>query len=190
MNVAQSSSCGSGMAQAQEVQGLKQSAMVVAAISRHAQARGLLATLAHVQARVARACAADVRTVSHPRPVGRCARSMLGPAGAIKICAATDSAGAFIADDGGVAVCNGIGLLEALSVAHPAGSLLKEAVHGQQVLRFGRCLSTACRPPPAAPLQSDCIVPVIHMPPLLSQQRAGDGGACAGAAVSCAQSLQ
>ena len=112
---------------------------------------------------------------------------MLGPAGAIKICAATDSTGAFVADGGGAAVCNGIGLLEALSVAHPAGSLLKEAVHGQQVLRSALFLSTARQPPPADPLQSDCIVPVIHVPPLLSQQRAGDGGACAGAAVSCAQ---
>jgi hypothetical protein len=74
------------MAQLAEVAGLKQSAMVVAAISRHA--RGLLATLARVflkgrtrlqaraaracalQARAARACAADARAVSHPRPRG------------------------------------------------------------------------------------------------------------------------
>lgn len=77
--------------------------------------------------------------LSHtPAPVGRCARSMLGPAGAIKICAATDSAGAFVKDGGGAAVCNGIGLLEALSLAHPAASLLKEAVHGQQALRGAR----------------------------------------------------
>jgi hypothetical protein len=101
---------------------------------------------------------------------------MLGPAGAIKICAATDSAGAFVADGGGAAVCNGIGLLEALSVAHPAGSLLKEAVHGQQVLRSALFLSTARQPPPADPLQSDCIVPAIHVPPLPSQQQAGYGG--------------
>ena len=63
---------------------------------------------------------------------------MLGPAGAVKICAATDSAGAPAADGGGTAVCNGLGLMEALSVAHPAGSLLKEAVHGQQVCRATR----------------------------------------------------
>ena len=104
---------------------------------------------------------------------------MLGPAGAIKICAATDSAGAFVADGGGAAVCNGIGLLEALSVAHPAGSLLKEAVHGQQVLRSALFFSTARQPPPADPLQSDCIAPAIHVPPLPSQQQAGDGGTCA-----------
>ena len=56
---------------------------------------------------------------------------MLGPSGVIKICSAADST----SSGHSVAVCNGSGLMEALSVVHPAGALLKESVHGQQVCR-------------------------------------------------------
>lgn len=58
---------------------------------------------------------------------------MLGPAGVVKICAAADSTNSFAADGYSFAVCNGSGLMQALNVVHPAGALLKEAVHGQQV---------------------------------------------------------
>jgi len=58
---------------------------------------------------------------------------MFGPAGVVKICAAADSTNSGVGDHS--AVCNGSGLMQALNVVHPAGALLKEAVHGQQVAR-------------------------------------------------------
>ena len=72
------------MAQLAEVAGLKQSAMVVAAISRHA--RGLLATLARACRRVrpfknTRACGASVRSAGACGASVRCRRaSRLTPA--------------------------------------------------------------------------------------------------------------
>ena len=61
---------------------------------------------------------------------------MLGSAATIKICAATDISGSFSSDGYHVAVCNGSGLMEALHVVHPAATLLKDAVDGQQVCQI------------------------------------------------------
>jgi hypothetical protein len=67
--------------------------------------------------------------------ISRAARGMLGPSGAVKICATGGVPGAGAGGAYSVAVCDGVGLMRELSVAHPAGTLLKEAVHGQQVSR-------------------------------------------------------
>ena len=108
-----------------ELESLQQSAIVISAISRQ---EGMSSVLA-----CSFACASDSCHAFAPRPpvAHRCARSMLGPSGVIKICSAADST----SSGHSVAVCNGSGLMEALSVVHPAGALLKESVHGQQVWR-------------------------------------------------------
>jgi len=74
---------------------------------------------------------ADATSALVVSAVSRCARSMLGPSRAIKLCSPDlDSAG------GGVeamplAVFDGSGLLKVLSVKHPAAMLLYESVKGQ-----------------------------------------------------------
>ena len=65
--------------------------------------------------------------------ISQAARGVLGPSGAVKICATGGVPGAGAGGAYSVAVCDGGGLMRELSVAHPAGTLLKEAVHGQQV---------------------------------------------------------
>lgn len=63
----------------------------------------------------------------------RCARSMLGPSGVVKICTSRYGSDESAGDTCSVAVCDGNGLMRELNVAHPAATLLKEAVNGQQV---------------------------------------------------------
>jgi hypothetical protein len=133
------------MSQGEASLGLKQSALVVSAISRRVPHCGPSSAVpCALQRKPLQTCAGGPQALSFDASLTRgrrCARSMLGPSEVVKLCVTPDSADG---DNNTVAICSGSGLMEALNVEHPAASLLKEAVNGQQVIApFPRALPRA-----------------------------------------------
>ncbi|KAJ1493458.1 hypothetical protein T484DRAFT_1768586 [Baffinella frigidus] len=60
--------------------------------------------------------------------ITRCAETLLGPAGTVKLVV---PAGGAVPGSSSHAVCDGAGLLDVLDAQHPAATFLREAVHAQ-----------------------------------------------------------
>ena len=62
--------------------------------------------------------------------ISRCARGLLGPCGAMKLCEAPFEN---VESENFYSVIDGYGLISALNVQHPIAMLLKDAVNAQEV---------------------------------------------------------